>query len=122
LARRGTCSHTAHHDPLRGVPPHRGAGECDAAWHDLLAVLAEDRASGLEAAVRAVLAHGATSGADMLAGFVYPMRRSRTDGVGRCDLWRSVIERVVVRRDELRIDCRAEVVLALSEAPQWGSV
>ena len=48
-------------------------GECDAAWQNFLDALASDRASGLEAATRAVLAHGATSGADKLAGFLYPM-------------------------------------------------
>ena len=54
-------------------------GECDAAWKNLLAALASDKpgAAGplfsLEAAVRAVLAYGATSGADKLAGFLYPL-------------------------------------------------
>jgi len=48
-------------------------GECDAAWQDLLAALASDRPSSLHAATRAVLAHGETSGADRLAGFLYPL-------------------------------------------------
>jgi len=46
-------------------------GECDAAWQGLLSLLAARRCSNLDAAVRAVLAHGATSGADRLAGFLY---------------------------------------------------
>jgi hypothetical protein len=45
-------------------------GECAAAWHVLLGTLAQGDVKRLEAAVHAVLAHGATSGADMLAGFL----------------------------------------------------
>lgn len=41
-----------------------GQGECDAAWQNFLDALASDQASGLEAATRAVLAHGVTSEAD----------------------------------------------------------
>ena len=51
-------------------------GECDAAWQNLLAALASGRLSSLAAATRAVLAHGATSGADRLAGFLYPLGQS----------------------------------------------
>ena len=47
-------------------------GECDAAWQTLLAALAWDRLPSLDTAIRAVLAHGATSGADRMAGFLYP--------------------------------------------------
>jgi hypothetical protein len=46
-------------------------GECDAAWHRLLVALSAGRESDLAPAIRAVLAHGATSGADMLAGFMW---------------------------------------------------
>ncbi len=45
-------------------------GECPAAWHQLLAALASGSEQALDAATRQVLAHGATSGADMLAGFL----------------------------------------------------
>ncbi len=47
-------------------------GECAAAWHQLLAALSAGRQADLTPAVRSVLAHGATSGADMLAGFCWP--------------------------------------------------
>jgi len=43
-------------------------GQCSAAWHQLLAVLSNKEP--LEPAVQNVLAHGATSGADTLAGFL----------------------------------------------------
>jgi len=46
-------------------------GECDAAWHQLLAVLGIDTDDELVPAVQRVLAHGATSGADTLAGFLW---------------------------------------------------
>ena len=45
-------------------------GECSAAWHQLLAALVKTD-SDLTASIRQVLAHGATSGADTLAGFLY---------------------------------------------------
>ena len=51
-------------------------GECDAAWQTLLAALAWGRLFSLDTAIRAVLAHGATSGADRLAGFLYPQGQS----------------------------------------------
>lgn len=51
-------------------------GECDAAWQDLLAALASDQSSSLETLTRTVLAHGETSGADMLAGFLYSVGQS----------------------------------------------
>ena len=46
-------------------------GECIEAWHDLLIALNGEKESGIETAVRAILAHGATSGADALTGFVW---------------------------------------------------
>jgi hypothetical protein len=46
-------------------------GECDEAWHALLYGLALERQADVEAAARRILNHGATSGADMLAGFLY---------------------------------------------------
>ncbi len=46
-------------------------GECSAAWHSLLAVLADGTDEELATAVQGVLAHGATSGADALAGFLW---------------------------------------------------
>ncbi len=45
-------------------------GECSAAWHQLLAALVKTD-HDLTASIRQVLAHGATSGADTLAGFLY---------------------------------------------------
>jgi len=45
-------------------------GECSAAWHALLAALADGDAGTLERAVANLLARGATSGADALAGFL----------------------------------------------------
>jgi RimJ/RimL family protein N-acetyltransferase len=47
-------------------------GECSAPWHALLAALAEGADVGLDQAVQAVLAYGHTSGADALAGFLWP--------------------------------------------------
>jgi hypothetical protein len=46
-------------------------GQCDARWHRLLHVLATGAEDELEGAARAILAHGATSGADTLAGFLW---------------------------------------------------
>lgn len=46
-------------------------GECDADWHGLLAALSSGSAARLAPAVQQVMAHGATSGADMLAGFLW---------------------------------------------------
>jgi hypothetical protein len=46
-------------------------GECRAAWHTLLEALAQGDDSGVSQAARDVLAHGATSGADALAGFLW---------------------------------------------------
>ena len=46
-------------------------GECDANWHQLLAALSTGSAAQLAPAVQQVVAHGATSGADMLAGFLW---------------------------------------------------
>ena len=46
-------------------------GECDAAWHQLLAALSTGSAAQFAPAVQRVVAHGATSGADMLAGFMW---------------------------------------------------
>jgi hypothetical protein len=46
-------------------------GQCDARWHRLLQVLASGMEEGLEDAARAIMAHGATSGADTLAGFLW---------------------------------------------------
>jgi hypothetical protein len=49
-------------------------GECSAPWHALLAAMSEGPGEGTEdkitVAVRQVLKHGATSGADSLAGFL----------------------------------------------------
>ena len=50
------------------------AGECGVAWHRLLRVLAPPPVGGLAVAVRAVLRHGHTSGADALAGFLWMAR------------------------------------------------
>jgi hypothetical protein len=53
-------------------------GECNAPWHALLAALSEEPIEGQEAkitaAAQAILDHGATSGADGLAGFLYLSR------------------------------------------------
>jgi hypothetical protein len=50
-------------------------GECSAAWHGLLAALTE-KDDDLTTSVQQVLAHGATSGADTLAGFLCAARFS----------------------------------------------
>ena len=47
-------------------------GECSAPWHALLAALNTGQDSKITVAVQEILAHGATSGADSLAGFLYP--------------------------------------------------
>jgi hypothetical protein len=46
-------------------------GECDAAWHQLLAALSTSSAAQFASAVQQIMAHGATSGADMLTGFLW---------------------------------------------------
>jgi hypothetical protein len=46
-------------------------GECSAPWHDMLGALAGGSDAELERAVQGVLAHGHTSGADALAGFLW---------------------------------------------------
>lgn len=46
-------------------------GECSAAWHTLLAALSHGSDVEVARAVQDVLAHGATSGADVLAGFLW---------------------------------------------------
>ena len=46
-------------------------GECSAPWHRLLSALARDDESRRQRALRELLAFGATSGADALAGFVW---------------------------------------------------
>jgi hypothetical protein len=50
-------------------------GECSAAWHELLSVLPGGTEGQRTAAVRSVLAYGQTSGADMLAGFLWGENR-----------------------------------------------
>ena len=47
------------------------AGACSAPWHRLLAALANGGEEQLPSAVEEVLAHGHTSGADALAGFLW---------------------------------------------------
>lgn len=46
-------------------------GECDNWWHTLLVALSEGSHARITAAAQMVLARGATSGADALAGFLY---------------------------------------------------
>jgi len=46
-------------------------GECSAPWHRLLSALGMGAGAGLPATVREILARGATSGADALAGFLW---------------------------------------------------
>lgn len=46
-------------------------GECGAPWHALLAALSAGDETKITAAAQEVLAHGATSGADGLAGFLW---------------------------------------------------
>jgi hypothetical protein len=46
-------------------------GECSAAWHALLHALAQGDDSTVSRVTRDVLTHGATSGADALAGFLW---------------------------------------------------
>jgi hypothetical protein len=46
-------------------------GECGAPWHSLLPALSVKTKTDIEIAAQKVLAHGATSGADTLAGFLY---------------------------------------------------
>jgi hypothetical protein len=47
-------------------------GECGAAWHHLFGALLSGAEGELLEAVQGVVAHGHTSGADMLAGFLWP--------------------------------------------------
>ena len=46
-------------------------GECNSSWHPLFTALSTRAESEIEGAAQRVLAHGATSGADTLAGFLY---------------------------------------------------
>ncbi len=46
-------------------------GECSAPWHTLLAALHTGQDNEITSAAQEILAHGATSGADSLAGFLY---------------------------------------------------
>jgi hypothetical protein len=46
-------------------------GECSASWHHLLAALADREETPLDRALPEILAHGQTSGADTLAGFLW---------------------------------------------------
>lgn len=46
-------------------------GQCGAAWHGLLAALAEGKAQEIKPAAQRVLAFGANSGLDALIGFLY---------------------------------------------------
>ena len=46
-------------------------GECSAPWHALLAALDMGPETEITAVVHTILAQGATSGADSLAGFLY---------------------------------------------------
>lgn len=46
-------------------------GECSAAWHLLLDALAQGADAGIARVAQDVLVHGATSGADALAGFLW---------------------------------------------------
>jgi len=46
------------------------AGECSVSWHRLLAALAGGDETAILPAIEEVLSHGATSGADALAGFL----------------------------------------------------
>lgn len=50
-------------------------GECNEAWHMLLDMLTEDSDEPVVQVVRQVLSHGATSGADALAGFLWAVDR-----------------------------------------------
>jgi len=54
-----------------------GRGECSAPWHALLAALSEGKRARITMAAREILACGATSGADSLAGFLCLSLRGR---------------------------------------------
>jgi hypothetical protein len=49
-------------------------GECSAPWHALLAALSAGQEEQIAATAQGVLAHGASSGADLLAGFLWSQR------------------------------------------------
>jgi hypothetical protein len=55
-------------------------GECSASWHRLLAALSEGREIKIGAALQEILAHGATSGADGLIGFLCASRWGNAGG------------------------------------------
>jgi hypothetical protein len=57
-------------------------GECSAAWHALLAALSRGSDEEVARAARDVLALGATSGADTLAGFLWAGMRCRKPATG----------------------------------------
>jgi hypothetical protein len=54
-------------------------GQCDAAWHRLLKALARGDDDGMRRAAQDVLAQGASSGADALAGFLWAGERIELD-------------------------------------------
>jgi hypothetical protein len=53
-------------------------GECAAAWHALLVTLDTGISDSVERSAQRILAHGATSGADALAGFLWDINRETT--------------------------------------------
>jgi hypothetical protein len=56
------------------------AGECSTSWHRLLAILERGEVQHLAATVEEVLSYGHTSGADTLAGFLWPCIGLTTTG------------------------------------------
>ncbi len=56
-----------------------GQGECSAAWHALLAASSQGDEDRIATAAKEALSHGATSGADILAGFLWGARTTRPD-------------------------------------------
>jgi hypothetical protein len=58
-------------------------GECNEAWHRLITALGEETDVEVARATQGVLAHGATSGADGLAGFLWAGRSTDRPRQGR---------------------------------------
>ncbi len=57
---------------------HAADGYCRAIWHDLLAAVIAHQDAAISAALNAIAAQGATSGADSLAGFFWVLRNAKT--------------------------------------------
>jgi hypothetical protein len=77
LCRAVTAAAAGHTTTLSAAFLRAAArGECSIAWHALLEAASQGTNAQVTQAIKNVLAHGATSGADALAGFMWAARLS----------------------------------------------